>query len=297
MPAALPPLHHDIVFYLSGAGVAGATTVVDQSKNGVPITLTAGAAVSSNRSKFYDTSLYFNGTTGYGVASGVVSALYGGDSYTVAGWFYLNALMPDQNSLFAFHTSAGANRIVVAHNGVYGVSGLLSSYSSGDLAIGVWRHVAMTVVPSTKTLKIWIDGALEATIIWSSTTLDLTSTDTFTFAQEWDGPTSPSDFMQGNIQDLFACIGAHYISPFTPPEKMLGEISGAVLDEYGAGASRRIIAIPRSAPVSGSFETNSDALGNYTFNKIRKGIEYSILVLDNDAGTVRQDLVKRAKSL
>jgi hypothetical protein len=130
--------------------------------------------------------------------------------------------------------------------------------TSASISNGLWHHVASIRVGSTWTIYIngvpYATGDESASISAGDTTLSI-GRDPSNSARDWIG----------YMQDILFIKGAAlWTSDFTPPDRLIGEISGTVKDSTDTVAERTIIAVPRSYK-SKQFTTTSSAIdGTYS---------------------------------
>jgi hypothetical protein len=103
--------------------------------------------------------------------------------------------------------------------------------AGGKLTVGTWSHVAFTLDVSTKTLKIYVNGVLEATTTrgtWSFANINPSYTlQIGRFIGERAGV---GGYMNGYISNLRMVNGSIlYTSNFTPPTSTLTAVSGTAL--------------------------------------------------------------------
>ena len=202
-------------------GTNGSTTFTDSSTNAYSITRYGTAALSTTQEKFGTSSLYVNGSS-YIIAPGNFNM--GTDIYTIELWFYAGTQTRNYPDLFAGSSSWAGNNLYIR----YGNSGHTDRVtihwngygdpymtSTDAFAVGAWHHVAF-VRENTTTLKLWVDGTLQATnTISSGTAMNWSvggNTDIGGNAGE-----SPNGNFIGYIDEIRVSKGiARYTAPFTP---------------------------------------------------------------------------------
>lgn len=282
------PDYGSVVLLLPMSGTNNGTVFNDWSSNIHAITRLGSTKTSTTQSKYYGSSGYFNGTTDYLTCNTVCALLAGTNTeFTIQGWFFREADNTGQDTLFGFHNSTGAtNKAVFTATQFFGSTGATTNLST-EVPIGSWFHFA--AVRSLTNWKAYLNGA-EILNITESANNDIASGDLFSIGQEYDSGPVASDYWKGYINDFVISLGAMYSSAFTPPEKLIGSISGVIKDAEGSNAIRNVITVPRSSP-SRTFHTTSAADGTYSISV--PNTECSVLVLDDAAGTLFNDRVIR----
>jgi hypothetical protein len=251
------------VLLLPMSGPNNGIVLDDYSASNKTVTLVGNAKTVTSRSKFYGSSLYLDGTGDYLAINAVCADLVGANAeYTLEGWFYRESDNAGQDVLFGIHTSTGANVAVFTSDGAFGSTFATTDYTGGGMPIGEWFHYA--AVRTASGVKAFKNGVK---------ILDIAEL--------------------GNNDIVSSClfsIGQEYESDFTPPGKMIGSISGTVTDDTNTGAARVVVAFPRVAPTR-LFKTNSVGDGSYSLTL--PIVEHCRVVLDDDAGTLYNDLIDR----
>lgn len=282
------PDYGSIVLLLPMKGSNNATVFSDWSTYKLPVVRYADAKTSTAQSKYYGSSGYFDGTGDYLACNGVCPLLSGANTeFTIQGWFFRESDNTGQDSLFGFHNSTGAtNKAVFTATQFFGSTGATTNYTT-EVPIGAWFHFA--AVRTTTRWVAYLNGS-EVLNILESGNNDIIDGDVFSIGQEYDSSLTTSDFWKGYINDFVISLGVMYAATFTPPEKLIGSISGTVKDDTGLNAIRAIIAVPRSNP-SRTFHTTSASNGSYSVEV--PNVECSVLALDDSSGVVFNDRVIR----
>lgn len=266
---------------------AGATTLVDRSKYKRTVSRGFSPTMVNTRSQFYATSLAVD--SDYLSVDSICAAVAGVSAFTIEGWFYRNAATGASDAYFGFHSSAYANKAVFTANSLYGTTGS-GTYSSTSV-IGGWHHFA--AVRTVDRWKAFINGAVVLDV--AATANDIISSDLFSIAHEWDAGGTASDHWDGNIQDFCVTLGEKYTGAFTPPGRLIGEISttaaNPILDDANLPAIRKVVAFNRVLP-SAIVSTTSAADGSFTITGLPCA-EHTVVYLDDDAGTLYNDKVNR----
>ena len=205
-------------------GVNGSTTITDNSKNNLTVTVTNGAFISTAQSKFGGASALFDGTNDYLVSQTTPMITFGTSDLTVEMWIYQTV------------SSVSAYKSLVADN-VYGSVGGWALYSynnqlnlwkggteiispSGTLTLNSWNHVVWTRASGNN--RIFINGTQVGTTVSDST--NYTSTAIYIGATKL----GTSNFA-GYIDELRITNGyARYTSNFTPSTTAFSNTGGDV---------------------------------------------------------------------
>jgi hypothetical protein len=255
------------------------------SRFGNTVTVTA-------QSKYYGSSGYFDGTGDY-LTLAANTEFYPSTDFTIEAWVYSTTTdATNQKTIFSNRTT---NAGFWLYTGAYGSKILqVAGYYAGGTAFykgsaGIIAHNGWTHVAATRRGTVWelyIDGVSQGTTTETSVAA---AGSTAYIGRE---PTNTARDWAGYINDLRITKGvARYTSNFTPPARLVGQISGTVKDDTNANAIRKIVAFPRSAPLR-VVTTDSAADGTYTLSNL-PCTEHSVVCLDDTAGTVYNDLVHR----
>jgi hypothetical protein len=276
------------VLLLPMSGPNNGIVLDDYSASNKTVTLVGNAKTVTSRSKFYGSSLYLDGTGDYLAINAVCADLVGANAeYTLEGWFYRESDNAGQDVLFGIHTSTGANVAVFTSDGAFGSTFATTDYTGGGMPIGEWFHYA--AVRTASGVKAFKNGVKILDIAELGNN-DIVSSCLFSIGQEYDSGPIAGDFFRGNVNDVRITKSALYSADFTPPGKMIGSISGTVTDDTNTGAARVVVAFPRVAPTR-LFKTNSVGDGSYSLTL--PIVEHCRVVLDDDAGTLYNDLIDR----
>ena len=266
---------------------AGSTTLVDRSKYKRTVTLGFSPTMVNTRSKFYTTSLAVD--SDYISVNSICAAVAGVSAFTIEGWFYRNATSIGTDAYFGFHSSTYVNRAVFTGSSAYGTT-VSGAYSSGS-SLNAWHHFA--AVRTVDRWKAFINGAVVLDVAAAAN--DIISSDLFSIAHEWDSGAASSDSWDGNIQDFCVTMGEKYTGAFTPPGRLIGEISTTaadpILDDANLPAIRKVVAFNRALP-SAIVSTTSASDGSFTLTGLPCA-EHTVVYLDDDAGTLYNDKVNR----
>lgn len=157
-------------------------------------------------------SILFNGTNAYLRCDPVAAGLVAATEFTAEGWFYrFRNPVGGQETLFGFHSSAGANTMVVCPTVIFGDA--FSTLSGTFAKVGEWTHVAL--VRRTDRYQVWVNGVKVYESLGGSH--GLVASSLFSIGQEWDAGPTASDFFMGDCGAFRVTNVARYTTPFTPP--------------------------------------------------------------------------------
>lgn len=283
--------HYDkLSLLLPMSGVDNGTVFTDYSP--VPKTVArVGAVTSTAESKFYGSSGRFNRASGHRLD------LFGFPAHGAGDFTWEMWVRPDTvDAVMGFcgfsDLSSNNNRFTLYMNadGILVLATQLGTGTGefqggvGPLVAGTWQHVALS--RQSGVCRMFVNGDLLSTF-----TQDRSFTFT-TFRVGYHYALGADQYLNGHIQDLRVTHGhARYTENFTPPARLVGEISGTITDDTGAAAIRKIVAFPRAYPIR-TFTTDSAADGTYTL-QVPAATEHSRIVLDDAAGHLYNDLIDR----
>ena len=281
--------HYDkVVLLLPMNGANDGVTFTDWSPAPKTITREGNTKTTTAQSKYYGSSAYFDGSGDY-LSCAAIPPLLVGNIYTMEAWVRRVAGATGQESIFSFHTSSGANVFVVTLTNVFGTT--FSTFTLHPVEYDVWTHLA--VVRLSDTMKIFVNGILRHTVSVGANPIG--ATDLFTLGQEYDNGPTPSDFFLGYMQDVRITNGvARYSTDFTPPDKLIGSVSGTVYDVNGDPAARKIVAWPRliHPPVAPHIYTTTSSAEDGTYSLTVPATDLCRVVLADEA-TLYNDIIDR----
>jgi hypothetical protein len=151
------PLALDVVLLMHFDGSNGSTTFTDSSPNGLTVTASGGAQVSTAQSKFGGASLYVDGNSAAIVDNSTALDLAGGD-FTIEFWIHPSSL-PVFVLGYGDAASVAGSAISFHSQGSWdfyydGSSSL--SLTPPALSVGVWKHIA--VVRTGSDVILFVDG-------------------------------------------------------------------------------------------------------------------------------------------
>ena len=226
----------DVVLLLHGDGTDGSTTVTDDSVSAKTVTAYGSSVISTTRSKFGGSGLYFPGaTTDFMSTPNSTDWAFGTGDVTVEAWVYIDANSPQDAggnrscSIVNTWTSAGSivgwNFFITGDGSTTGTGlGFDSWDGSGNatqfratttVSQQTWHHIAATVESGTR--RLFLDGTL-----LSGTTNTIGAGYTTFLANTLNiGVTPNSGYplpLNGYVDDLRITKGiARYTTDFTPP--------------------------------------------------------------------------------
>lgn len=292
-------LHYDKVsLLLPMSGVNNGTEFPDYSPVPKAVTGFGDTKTVTAQSTFYGSSGYFDGTGDYLKTPNNADFNFGSGDFAAEGWARFNSL-PASGSGRAM---LGKWRAIDNQRAWYlqlfnlsGAMGILFGWSTtGDNGlfehflweptIDTWYHIAAT--REGNNIRCFVDGVQLSTTRTVSDTIFGSSADVLIGAQE-----TTSQFHIGYIQDIRITKGvARYTENFTPPARLVGEISGVITDENNAPAVRKVFAVPRLAPTRTFGPVDSNASGEYSLQV--PSTEVSRIVLATDV-PLYNDLIDR----
>ena len=199
--------------------------------SGTPRTVAnTSTVVSTDQSRFYGSSLKFSGSSTTSLEVGANAGLGFDGAFTIEMWYYIDS---DQGfnvpicSKNYYTTGSNGNWYIACHSGgsnniqFYSYDGQSTGqylYSSGNISLKTWHHIAVTRDGSNKT-TIWVDGVDRG----NNTTITRNLSDGASNGLMIGGLRNNGSWQAnarhgGFIQDLRVYKGvAKYTSSFTPP--------------------------------------------------------------------------------
>lgn len=278
-------------------GANNSTTIKDHSKNNLSLTFGGSAVISTAiGGKYGGSAAYFNASGNYSqsnrinMASGYSVFAFLGD-FTIECWFYPLSFGATWGSyLFSTMNTSAAN----GWNLYYGLSsdsnkivfwatGMTTIKSNAAPSLNTWTHVA--VVRSGSTVKMYVNGVAQTETTTYSSALQANS-----FMVGNSGNSASTTGIAGYVDEVMISSCAQYTADFSGslPGSVIKSISGTVTDDTNAGAARTVRAYPRliGYPL---VSTTSASDGTYSLSV--PDVEHNVIVLDNDAGVLYNDLI------
>jgi hypothetical protein len=181
----------------------------------------ADAKLSTAVSKFGGSSMFFDGTGDYMVASGTTAtgtSAFGSGDFTIEFWLYANSVAATDQGLIDMRPTStnGYYPYLYMYNGQVtywlNATAVINS-SAGAITTGTWYHIALARSGSSN--KLFINGVQSGSTFTSSTAL---LCDSNRPAIGSSGTTLGGSPLNGYIDDLRITKGyARYTTNFTPP--------------------------------------------------------------------------------
>ena len=217
---ATDPYFSSVSLLLHGNGSNGSTTITDSSPSPKTITANGNAQISTAQSKFGGASILFDGNGDF-LTTPHNSALSLDGDFTIEFWMYplvVNRLQfvvdkRDGDALnseyFGYIGTDGKFNFVTFTDGG---AVQASTVSTTALAVNTWYFI--TATSNSSTLRLFINGTLEATV----SQVGAYRSNTRRFVIGRDVATVPGRDFNGYIDDLRITKGvARYTANFTPP--------------------------------------------------------------------------------
>lgn len=295
MPAPIPD-YSNVSLLLPMSGANNGTAFTDYSPTPKTITRSGTPVTSTSQYKYYGSSGYFDGTGDY-LTTPYSADFNVGSAITIQAWVYSSTTdatndkyicttRPASGTTTGWSLLTGPSTNRSLRFGAYaaaGVLGILLDSGASVLSTDTWHHVAVTY--NAGTWRLFLDGVLvssgvESAPIAVSNTLYIGSIPGFT-TRDWQG------FMQDFLILKGTCL---YEASFTPPQRLIGNISGTVKDHLENPVVRKIFAVPRSYQQKAPVVTTSAADGTFSMTSL-PACEYSVVAIDD--GDTYNDLVLR----
>ena len=255
------------------SGDNNATNFVDSSSSPKTVTPYGNAKISTAQSKFGGSSGAFDGSGDYLTVPDNTAFSFGTGDWTIE-MFYRPSALDVVRSLIGKAVGTGFYpfniRVTTAGKVVGyctdGASSFVTPESGGSLAVGAWAHIAF--VRSSNALRMYVDGVATGAAVSMSTALQSNAAPLCIggFSADYSAGAGSGVGANGHLDALRITKGvARYTSDFTPP-------ASAFI------ADTEIPAIP---------------LGTYEIDSGGYAGEVQRIVLDDDAGTLYNDLIDR----
>lgn len=285
--------HYDKVsLLLPMSGSNNGTTFADYSSVTKVVTRVGDTKTVTSQSKYYGSSAYFDGSGDHlSVPFSAGVDLRTGD-FTIAAWMRFDDFAASRVLASAWDSTrqqwlAGASATTIWFNFRQTNNTTYNSTCTWthSLSPNEWVHIAFQRAGDV--YDAFVNGVSLGAIV-NSTAINTGDRPLLVGAHTAAGALAH----KGHMQDFCIVKGAAiYAGDFTPPARLIGEISGAVHDDTDVGAVRRIVAFPRLAPARVA-TTQSAAGGSYTLTGLPV-TEHTVVYLDDDAGTLYNDLCHR----
>jgi len=285
-------------------GANNGTTFTDWSHTPKTISRFGDAKTVTTKSKYYGSSGFFDGVGDVLSAPASSDFDLGSGDFTIAAWVNLSTSKTTGSNFSPIIvrdvTSSTRGWLVMQsgdHSGVF--RGTIfqgaAAYSVNGPSLptaGLWHHVCFT--RHGNDLKLAVDGVFGDSL--DVTGVNVNSNPTYNvyigslINSINTAPSSSFIQLHGHLQDLILIKGAAlWTSNFTPPTRLIGEISGTVTDENNDPVERTIIAVPRGYPKR-VFGTASDTDGEFTQRV--PATDCSVIV-QHQGAPIKNDLIQR----
>lgn len=216
-----------VSLYITGDGVANSTTFTDSSKNNVPVVVNGNTKVSTSFKKYGSGSIALDGS-GDTLTFAANSVFLLNNDFTIEAWVYPITQVQSypavvnigkqygqgENICMYFNHQSAPSKYIVYFNSTLTLTGTITK------TLNVWHHVAL--VRSGNTVSLFVDGVLDVTASYSSTTF--TANPTACIGSE-DAVRGITDF-SGYIDEVRITKGvARYVTNFTVPSTAYPTIS------------------------------------------------------------------------
>lgn len=287
--------YDSVSLLLHGDGSNGSTTFTDSGPAALaPSSVGGTIAITTAQSKFGGASLNAR-RTGELIYNSSGFAFGTGDFTIECFAYFSTALGTQQYGAFQISTAGGFSTSTSNNISLFAYTGnVWALYSSGAgaktsslvITTGVWYHVAIS--RTSGVTKLFVDGVQ---ILSFADTYNYTGTYAVIGAYY-----STAYRMDGYLDEIRVTKGVgRYTADFTPPTQAFDnfnkQVSGVVRDDTGALCARVVRAYDRATGALLSSTTSNAATGAYTLNT--GDGEVQIVVLDDAAGTLYNDLVNR----
>ena len=201
-------------------GTNGSTTFTDSGPDGLSMTASGSASISTAQSKFGGASGLFPGGSHITFPATIP---FNSDPFTVECWVYPTTL--DGNNIYSARTSGSGITFRLLSNGelnfFYG-HGTSAFQTTAGVSLNTWSHVAVTR-DSNNLFTLWIDGVSSATSTITAS-MGTGATPVIGKAASFGG-----EYFKGYIDELRVTKGVcRYTANFTPPTAELADISSQV---------------------------------------------------------------------
>lgn len=293
MPALIPD-YSKVSLLLPMSGTNGGTTFTDYSPTPKTVTRT-GAVTSTAQSKYYGASGLFDGTGDtLSVASHADFAL-GVGNFTIGMWLRKTAgdAQNYQRLLQINSDNTNGNLILHANHSVANEFRPYATTYSGSVTTvveppaaassqGEWNHLELD--RSGSDWFLWINGALASQ--GTLTGYNIPQAAVYVGANQ-----AGSAEYAGHLQDIYIIKGqALHTAPFTPPARLIGNITIETRDEYNSLVPRKAFAVARSYTSKVAASGTTDGSGALTLYGL-PACEYSVVAVAE--GDQFNDLVLR----
>ncbi len=249
-----------LMLHMDGAN--NSTTFTDSRPTPKTVTRIGNAKISTTESKFGGASAYFDGSNDYLQVANSSDLSFGTGDFTFEAWFWQSSAVAGMLWEHANSPASGAAGLYVSVSGSRNVSAgqafgsEVVASTTAPIVLSQWNHIV--VQRSATTWTIYVNGVSVGT---GASAVNLTASGPVTIGGH---ARSASASITGYLDDLRITKGiARYTADFTPPT--------APHPDYD----------------------NSAALNEYVIETQGYTGEVNVICLDDDAGTLENDLILR----
>lgn len=298
MEAPIPD-YSKVGLLLPMSGANNGVVFTDQSGLAASISVFGNAKTSTAQSKYYGASGAFDGTGDY-LTAPHNSHLSGAGAGLCVGAYVRPTVVNSIRTIATKRPATGLGTttewaLISNADGTlsfiaWDSSGALvcNVTSSVALAAAAWQHVEADVVTPTvagSSVYLFIDGTLRGT-----GTLSAAIGTNLQPVYVGRDPTNTGRDFNGYMQDLMVVDQVLHAATFSPPPRLMGDLSIETRNELGILAARKYFAVPRSYPSIVKANGITNGAGVATITGV-PACEYSIVALAE--GNDYNDLVLR----
>jgi hypothetical protein len=202
-------------------------TLTDKSNNKLTVTPNGDAKVLSSNKKFGTGSIFFDGTGDY-LTIPASSAIDFSGAYTIEFWMYPTAYPANSFARILMHN---VNNTPSSLSFAFTSTGLIDSglgytatgiQSSTAVPLNTWTHVAFSITGTNGTARLFLNGALSATVTGFSSETQNVNPLYIGVDPSLSSLPQYFSYYTGYLDDLRITKGvARYTAAFTPPVKAL----------------------------------------------------------------------------
>ena len=211
---------NSVALLINADGLAdGSTAFVDSSNNNFSLTVNDTAQVDTAVKKYGTGSIYLPTQASAVIVPSSSELVFGTDDFCIEAWVYMQG-GDSQRAIFGNLTNSAAGQAsfsILSSSGVLRFTGYSLIHITGSTAItsNQWVHVAVSREGTT--MRLFVNGVLDAT---ATNSTDFNQQNSFYVSRFGSGFDS-GDFI-GYIDDLRVTTGsARYVESFSPPNEAL----------------------------------------------------------------------------
>jgi hypothetical protein len=213
------PSSIDVALLLHFDGSNGSTTFTDSSPNGLTVTASGNAAISTAQVKYGTGSLSLDGFGSHATIDSTSALGLGVGDFTIEAWIWVNSLSIGNTIVdLGGYQNGMLLRLAGGSNDAAYIAGTSINWNSGNFVTAQqWTHVAMTRQGGT--VRFFVGG----TQVYATTNSNdagesaaaMIGQASHSVNDQWNGP---QDAFNGYIDELRIVKGtALYTANFTPP--------------------------------------------------------------------------------